>query len=309
MAHLFDRARLTIVTALAAIGCIALSSNAQVLLDEPPEPARGAVVEEKLGARIPETIKLQNADRRWVEIGEYFDQKASDGRPKPTILAMVYYDCPVVCEVTLTKLNEALQGLDFTVGEDFNLVVVSFDHTEQVRAAFERRELSVLGYNRPITDEVRAGFAYHVTDEQNALNLSRATGFNYRRLANGEYSHPVALMMLTPEGTISRYIYGFDYPPRRLKLALLEASQGDIAESWGDRLLFTCYVWDPNAAAYSMEAWFIMRAAGVLTMLALGGLIGGMLLRSRNQGRNKAKLAAKTHDDTDNGSHTERALA
>jgi len=281
------------MTGAIALAAVAAPAPAQVLLDEPPEPARGAEVEEKLGARIPETIRVRNADGAWVEMGGYFNQTASDGRPKPTILAMVYYGCPIVCDVTLEKLGESLKGLDFTVGEDFNLVVVSFDHTEQVRDALERREAAIIGYNRPITKEVRGGFAYHITDEQNALNLSRATGFNFRRLANGEYSHPVALMMLTPEGTISRYIYGFDYPPKRVKLALLEASQGEIAESWGDRLLFTCYRYDPDAGAYTMHAWVIMRTAGVLTLLLLGGLIGGMLLRAK-----RAAKKATTNDET-----------
>ena len=118
--------------------------------------------------------------------------------------------------------------------------------------------------------------------------LTSAVGFNIQKLDNGEYSHPVGLCVLAPDGTISRYMYGFDYPAKQMKLALLDASEGKVAKSLGDRIMMFCYTYDPTAGAYSMEAMLVMRIGAIATVIVLVVLISGLLIAERARRRRRA---------------------
>lgn len=270
--------------ALAAVLCAA-TARAQLIRDELPEIAQGVEVRERLGEQLPADLQLINDQNQPVLLGDYFNND------KPIILLMVYYRCPMVCTLVLDRLKTCVEDLDYDVGEDYDVVVISFDHTETASAAAEEKASALARYGRPITDATRRGYAFHVTDELTALELSKATGFSYRRLKNGEYSHPVALMILTPDGRIGRYVYGMEYPAKRVKLALLEASKGKIAASIGDYFLHLCFRYDPNAGVYSVQAMAVVRLAGALTILFLTVLIGGLILRDRTR-RGKRHSAA-----------------
>ena len=255
----------------AVVLCLAApAARAQLLLDDVPEEARGVTVDEKLGEAVPGDIALTNSRNEEVTLGSYFADSADASDDRPVVLALVYYRCPIVCDLVLQRLNEAMRGVDYLVGEDYRTVVVSFDPTETVSAAAEAQAVALATYGRPATEQVRDGYAFHVTDEQNALRLQQATGFNVKKLSNGEYSHPVALIVLTPDGRIARYLYGFDLPANAFRLALLEASAGSIAESLGDILLFTCFRYDPNAGAYTLIAFRVMQIGAVLSAVLLG---------------------------------------
>lgn len=281
--------------ALAAAPLV--SVQAQLLRDEVPEEAAGVTVDEKLGEYVPGDIEITNSRNETVLLGDYFDTaNPEDG--KPIVLALVYYRCPIVCDLVLERLNQAMAGVDYDVGEDYKTVVISFDPSETVSAAAEAQAVALANYGRPAVDSVRSGYAFHVTDEHNALRLQQTTGFNVKKLPNGEYSHPVALMILTPDGKMARYLYGFDLPPNQLRMALLEASQGSIAESLGDIIAFACFRYDPNAGAYTLVAFRVMQGGAILSAVLLGLFILIMKLTENSRRTAKRRAAAPILQDT-----------
>lgn len=263
-----------------AVACFGSSAAGQLLLDEVPDQARGVVVQERLGQQIDLVAELRNSSNQVVRVGDYFNQKTSIGKPKPVVFTMVYYTCPIVCPVTLDKLTEMLKGVDYTVGEDYNVVIVSFNPEEGSPDSASAKEIALASYGRA-GNAVRDGFTFHTASEVDARQVARSIGFNYRKLPNGEYSHPVSTVILTPDGTISRYLHGLDNRGEAfdLKLALLEATEGKIGKSLGDALLFTCFRYDPLAGAYSVQAMMVMKIGAVLTVGALTLLIGTLRLR------------------------------
>lgn len=251
--------------------------------DNRPLEAQGLEVVERTGERVPGELVLTDSRGRAVTLGSYFNDEG-----RPIILAMVYYDCPVACTAVLDRMCASLARLNYEPGTDYQIVAVSFDHTESPSDAAIKKELALAALDKPLTPEVRAGVAFHVTDAATARMLSDATGFPYRLLPNGEYSHPIAVMILTPDGTISRYIHGFDYPPRRVRLALLEASNGQIGASIGDFFMAMCFLYDPRSGAYTLQAFRVMQVGAVLSALAMGALI--VTLRIRESLRRKHRL-------------------
>lgn len=246
-------------------------ARAQVL-GEKPKALDGVTLEEHLGAQLPTQLELTNSDGERVALNTYFDGK------KPVVLAFVYFGCPVVCPLVMDRMTECFSGLDYTIGEDFNVVIVSIDPTEGVTESNARKERDLSVYGRGLAGPVADGWAYLTGDEQTVRQLADTCGWKYKRLANGEYAHPAAIMVLSPEAKISRYVYGFDYPVKQIKLSLIDASNGKLAKSLGDQLLCYCYRYDPTAGAYSVEAMAVMRLAGGLTVAALIVLIGGLLI-------------------------------
>lgn len=266
-----------VAVACFGAGLFAAPASAQVLLSEPPEAIRGVTVTERLGDSLPVRLTFMNSDGRMVPLADSFDGK------RPVVLALVYYDCPVVCPLVLTRLTESFRQLDYTIGEDYRVVVLSIDHTEGPTQSDAARMRYTSTYGRG-GEALAEGWRFLTGDPVSVKMLADACGWDFKRLSNGEYSHPAAIMIASPEGKLTRYIYGFDYPPRQLKLSLLDATDGKIAASLGDRLLHFCYRYDPTAGAYSMEAMALMRLAGVLTVVAIAGLIGGLLIAEKVRG-------------------------
>jgi protein SCO1/2 len=276
-----SRSRRPLVVLLALLAFVlAPTVRAQPILDELPEEVRGLDVIEKVGDQVPLDRMLVDADGQAVTLAKYFED------PKPAILVLVYYDCPVVCPRVLEDLRRAINGVDLTVGKDFNVIVVSFDPTNTVAQAAEQREISTVGYVQGQSPEIARGWNFHVAGENSSSAIADAVGFQYRFLPkSGEYSHPVALMVLTPDAKVSRYVYGFGYQPRDIKIALMEASQGKLVRSIGDRLMLFCYMYDPNSGGYTLQAMRVMQLAGVLTMILLFGGIAVLFARERARRR------------------------
>lgn len=255
-----------------------------------PDPkVRGLDVREHLGAPLPMELRFVNAEGKTIRLGDYFTHTGPDGETvqgKPAIIAMVYYSCGNVCQATLRTINECVsdneQFANLTVGKDFNVLVVPFDHNrDTVQIAAHEKQEALLAYGRENIPQVKDGWAFHAADKIGSKALADALGFQYRELENGEFSHPVAFFVATPDGTISRYCYGFAHTPFQLKLAVLEAAQGTISKSLKDRFLTYCYMYDPSVGAYTLRAMRVMQVGAGVCAVGLGGLVGMLLLGER----------------------------
>lgn len=280
----YARRLATTAAAALSIGLAASGASAQLLLEKDEvRELQGVELTEHLGAHLPLDATFTDADGQTVRIADYFN----DG--KPAVLALVYYECPIVCNLVLDTLDTSLNNLDYEIGADYRLIVLSFDHGETTTHALNRRARTLRNYTVATGDEVKAGAVFLTGDETNILRVTQAVGWDFAPLPNGEWSHPVGLTILSPEAKISRYIYGFEYPADTLKLSLLEATEGKIAKSIGERIMHFCFRYDPTAGAYSVEAMQLMRLGGALTVVFLIVCISGMLFRERSRNRRLAR--------------------
>lgn len=283
--------RLVRVMALGLMmGSAVHRASAQVLDKQVPAKARGLEIVEHLGATLPMDLEFVNSKGDTVKLGSYFSPATkADGTPngasgpvrglgKPVVVAMVYYGCETACSVVLSKMAEAFGTLDYKVGRDFNVLTVSFKEEEKTSDAAAAKARYVDSLTHGSTDtNVRSstskGWEFHTGKPEACQSLADSLGFPYRKLDNGEYSHPIGIFVVTPEGRISRYVYGFDYDPGIMKMALLEASNGTIAQSIADRFLHLCYKYDPAAGVYTLQAFRVMQIGGMLAMVGIAGLI------------------------------------
>jgi protein SCO1/2 len=247
-----------------------------------PKEAQGVGLENHLGQRLPMNVEFMNSSDTPVKLGDYF----KDG--KPAIIVMAYYRCPVVCTVVLDKLSQCMQNLDYTVGKDYRTLVFSFDPSEKPAVAKTKKEHYLAGYDRSGMPGVKEGWEFHTGSEIASKELADALGFEYKKLPNGEFSHPVVVYITTPDGRISRYIGGYDYDAKDMKLHLLEATQGKIANSIGDVVMHFCYRFDPNSGKYVLVAFRVMQIGGVIAIVGMGSLIGLLFAGERIRRRKQA---------------------
>jgi protein SCO1/2 len=236
-------------------------------------------IEERLGAQLPLDAALIDGAGKPFTLGAAFD-----GR-RPVVLALVYYDCPMLCGLMLSGLAKAMRENGLELGKDYQAVTVSFDPEEKPIQAAERRR----GYLQSM-GKADAGpdWPFLVGRGEVTRRIAEAAGFFYKRdPVSGEWAHPAALFVLTPAGKVSRYLYGIDYPPKDLRLALVEAADGKVGTSF-DRLLLTCYRYDPASRKYEPYALGIVRAGGLVTLLVLGAVILRLVWRER-----RARAAAR----------------
>ena len=272
LAGQFGRWSVAMATALSFV-----SAAAGQLIPKQEDPEfQGVELVSKLGETVPLDLNLVNGEGQTVKLGQYF-------RPgKPVVLALVYFRCPMTCPLVLDKLQQGINGLPYLVGEDYNCVVVSFDPTEKPAAAMEQKNLYLGGYNKPVTPVAKAGWDFLVSPDSAARTLAASVGFQYKFIPEtGQYSHPAALVVLTPEGKVARYVSGLDYTSQDLRLALLDASEGKIAKSIGDFFLHKCYRFDASTGKYSVQAFRVMQIGGILTALGVATLIAGLRASER----------------------------
>ena len=274
-----------VLTALAALA-VASAAAAPAAAQRPPRevdvhgtaaglpaPLREVGFDQKLGDDLPLDLVFRDADGRPVTLGQYFD-----GRP--VALSLVYYDCPMLCPLTLSGLAQSLKPLELSVGEDFQVVTVSFDPTETPATARAARDRYLPLYGRA---GARDGWHFLTGDAAAIARLAEAVGFRYAYdEERGEYAHAAGLVVLTPEGRIARYFFGTDHPARDLRLAFVEATDGAIGNPI-DQVLLYCFHYDPATGRYSAATWNLVRAGGALTILALAVFLVVMLRRERRQ--------------------------
>lgn len=198
---------------------------------------------------------------------------------RPVVLALVYYECPMLCTQVLNGLEGSLEALAFTIGKEYDLIAVSFDPGETPSMAEEKRKNFLHRYGRKGVES----FVHFLTGREESIKqLTSAVGFRYAYdAAIDQYAHPAAITLLTPDGRISRYLYGIEFAPKDLKFGLMDASGGQIGRVTDQMLLF-CYSYDPESGRYGFAIMSVIRLAGAATALALVGYIIWSVRRERH---------------------------
>lgn len=219
--------------------------------------------EQHLNTQLPLDLPFKDENGRTVRLGDYFGKR-------PVVLTFVYYECPMLCTQVLNGLATSLTVLKERVGEDFDVVTVSFDPRETPVLAAAKKKTYLDRYNRPGTD---AGWHFLTGDAASIEALTDAAGFEYVwDEASKQFAHPSGIVIATPEGRLSRYFFGIEYAPRDVKFALMESSAGRIGNAI-DKLLLYCYHYDPSTGSYGFVAMNAVRAGGAVTLLALLGFV------------------------------------
>jgi protein SCO1/2 len=247
-------------------------SSSQPPSNKLPEVLTEIGLDQRLDAQVPLDLRFKDEAGRDVRLGDYFGRK-------PVILTLVYYECPMLCTQVLNGLTSALGVLSFTVGQEFDIVTVSFDPKETPELAAAKKAAYLDRYKRK-----GAGRGWHFLtgDERSIAALTKAVGFRYAYNASiDQYAHVSGIMVLTPEGRLSRYFYGIEYGPRDVRLALIEAADRRIGTP-ADQLLLYCFHYDPKSARYSLAIMRLVRTLGVATVLAM---VGGIVVLCRRERR------------------------
>ena len=231
-------------------------------MEQAPEELVDVGIEEHLDARLPLESTFLDEHGNEVRLGDYF------GGDRPVVLALVYYRCPMLCNLILDGLTGSMKDLDWTAGDQFDVVAVSFDPTEKPKIANIKKQAYLKQLGRP---EAADGMHFLSTDSQETIDrLTETIGFNYNYVEErNEYAHTTALFLITPDGRISRYLYGIVYDPRTLRLALVEAGEGKVG-SVVDRVLLYCFHYDADEGKYSLVARQVMKLGGGVMVVVLG---------------------------------------
>ncbi len=256
--------------ALAPGAAAQLASDPMQSVGVRPELLKQVGIDQKLNQSIPLDLTFRDEDGKTVALGQFFGQK-------PVILTLVYYNCPMLCTQVLNGVESSLKELSTDIGNQYDVVTISIDPTESHVLAKTKKEMYVGMYGRSGAAE---GWHFLTGDEPQIKQLANAVGFRYAYDPDSkQFAHASAIMLLTPEGKISRYFYGIQYPTRDLRLGLVEASEGKIGTPVDQVLLF-CYHYDPATGKYGLLISHVIQIGGALTVLILGV---GMLILFRGE--------------------------
>jgi protein SCO1/2 len=236
-----------------------------------PAPLREIGFDQNLNHQLPLDTELTDESGRAVRLGDYFGSR-------PVVLAFVYYECPMLCTQVLSSMTSSLNLLSLDAGKDFDIVAVSFDPRETPAQAAARKATTLERYDR----RTAAAGWHFLTGQQDAIErLTRTAGFRYVWDEDTQqFAHPTGVMVVTPDGRIARYLFGIDYGPRDLRLALVEASNGTIGTPVDSLLLF-CYHYNPMTGRYGFLVMRALRIAGAATVLLLASFVFIMVRRER----------------------------
>ncbi len=277
-----NAAAIRVIVAVLGIVLLSLSSFAVIGQAQAPNSV-GAIptdigIDQKLNQQVPLDLQFRDEAGRTVRLADFFGRK-------PVILSLVYYDCPMLCTLSLNGLLHSLQHLTFSAGEDFNVLTVSFDPREKPELAAAKKRVYLTLYNRPTGWD---GWHFLTGDQESIRQLTNAVGFRYKwDAASGQYVHATGIMVLTPQGRIARYFYGIDYPATDMRLGLVEASADKIG-SPVDRILLLCSNYDPVQGKYGWAVVRILQLGGIVTVVLLGAMI---LVFLRREHRNPVNVA------------------
>lgn len=231
--------------------------------DRVPDAVSKAGFEQKLNAQVPLDLVFRNEQGEEVRLGDYFGKK-------PVLINLVYFNCPMLCTIILNGMTETLKDIAFTPGAEYEVLTVSFNHREKPELAAAKKDSYVELLGRP---EAARGWHFLTGDEENIRKLADTVGFTFSwDEEREEYAHASGIMVATPEGRLSHYLYGVMYEPRDLRLALVEASNGKIG-SPVDQLMLFCYHYDSATGTYGAAIMRLIQLGAALTLAALGGFM------------------------------------
>jgi len=231
-----------------------------------PDALQKVGIEQRLGENLPLDVEFTNEQGQPVKLGEYF----KSGRP--VILALVYYECPMLCNEVLNGLTGSLKGMSLTAGKDFDVLAISFDARENDKPDLARnKKASYLEhYGRPGTDN---GWHFLTGKQESIDAVTKAVGFKYYWDENSkQFAHVGGIMITTPEGKLSRYFYGIDYAPKDVKFGIIESSADRIGNP-AEQLLLYCYHYDPATGKYGLAILRVLRVVSVAMLLGLGSML------------------------------------
>ncbi|MFN7947284.1 MAG: SCO family protein [Blastocatellia bacterium] len=252
----------TLVLAVIVL-CSSVSVRAQ-LNTGLPEDVKGLDVEQKIGAQIDLDLTFINEDGQTVALRDYFKH----GRP--VVLNLAYYSCPMLCGMVIKGVTNSLREVPWLPGREFEVVTISFDPREGAPLAKAKKEAVLVDYGRP---QAREGWHFLVNQDDHAKKLADQIGFKYRWIEREQqFAHGSVTFILTPEGKMSRYLFGLAYEPRDMRLALTEASNGKLG-TVVDKFMNYCYHYDPVERTYVLKAIQVMKLGGVVIVVAMVAML------------------------------------
>jgi len=247
-----------------------------------PAMVRGVGIDQNLNAQIPLELTFKDETGQTVRLGQYF-------RQKPVVLALVYYECPMLCDMVLNGLTHSMEQISLNLGHDFDVVTVSFNPKETWQLAAAKKANYVEKYQRTGAAE---GWHFLTGQEDAIKKLAGTAGFHYKYdPVTKQFAHAAGIMVLTPEGRIARYFYGIEYKPRDFRLGLVEASRNKIGTPV-DAILLFCYHYDPMTGKYGIVIMNVIRTLGSATVIALGMLLFFLIRRDRQGAHSAAGRSA-----------------
>jgi protein SCO1 len=230
-----------------------------------PKTLEKVGIEQKLNEQIPPDAVFKDENGNAVKLGDYFGKR-------PVILALVYYECPMLCNEVLNGLTGTLKSLSFDAGKDYDVIAISFDARENDKPdlAKNKKESYMKRYGRPGTEN---GWHFLTGTQDEIDKVTKAVGYNYQwDEKTNQFAHAGGIMFTTPEGKLSRYLYGIDYAPKDVKFAVMESAQNRIGNP-AEQLMLYCYHYDPATGKYGLSILKVIRLGGIITLLGLGAML------------------------------------
>ena len=241
-----------------------------------PDALQTIGIEQRLGESLPLTAEFKDESGQTVQLGKFFN----NGRP--VILALVYYECPMLCNQVLNGLTGSLKGITFNAGKEFDVVAVSFDARENDKPGLAQNKKAsyIERYGRPGTEQ---GWHFLTGSQASIDAITNAAGFKYKwDDKSNQFAHASAVMVVTPEGKLSRYLYGIDYAAKDLKLGLIESAENRIG-GVADQLLLYCFHYDPSTGKYGFAILSVIRLFAIFTLAGMAAM--GFVFWKRNKAR------------------------
>jgi len=241
-----------------------------------PTALKTVGIEQKLNEQLPLDAEFKDENGKVVKLSDYF------GKGRPVLLALVYYECPMLCNEVLNGVTGSLKGISFDAGKEFDVVAISFDARENDKADLAKnKKASYLNrYGRGGTEN---GWHFLTGTQSEIDKVTNAVGFNYKfDEASNQFAHAGGIMIITPDGKVSRYLYGIDYAPKDLKFALMDSGEGNIGNPV-EQLYLYCFHYNPATGKYGLEILSVMRLMAVATVLGLGGMLFVFWRREKNK--------------------------
>lgn len=249
---------------LAALIGVMLTGALRADESDAPPILREVKLEQKLNGQVPLDLEFRDESGRTVTLAEC-------AQGKTILLVMAYFRCPKLCSQVLNDLAVALRPVPWKLGEEFHIITVSFDDRETPEMAADKKKSYIEHYGLP---GMKKGWHFLTGRQVPILRLANAVGFQFRYDPKfDQFAHPSCVMLLTPEGRVSRYLLGLGYRPLDLRLGLVEASEHRIGTKVVDSVMLYCYRYDPNSGRYTAAAMNLVRAAGAVTVIVLGSLL------------------------------------